>query len=67
MKCARCFQPILAGEDAVSDPCCDAPDCENSLDWSHYACLPLSLQIIEDDFQNYDPYGLEDYDDYPED
>lgn len=67
MHCARCFQPIIEGERWVTDPCCGAPDCGGLADVSHYACLPYGLQRIEDEFENYDPYGYETYDDYPED
>lgn len=67
MKCARCFQPITENERWVDDPCCGAPDCEGLADVSHYDCLPYGLQVIEDEYENYDPYGFEDYDDYPED
>jgi hypothetical protein len=66
-KCARCLKEILPDERSVSDPCCGADDCEGLSDVSHYDCLPYGLQRIEDEFENYDPYGYETYDDYPED
>lgn len=66
MKCARCSKEIKDNERWVSDPCCGAPDCESLSDVSHYACLPYGLQVIEDEYENYDPYGYESYDDYDE-
>lgn len=48
--CSRCRKEIKPGERSVPDPCCAAPDCENLTDVSHYDCLPVTLQELEDDW-----------------
>ena len=48
MICSRCNKPIVKGERWVDDPCCSAPDCENTNDKSHYQCLPRHRREIED-------------------
>lgn len=59
MKCARCKKAITKGQRSVADPCCSAPDCENTGDWSHYDCLPRNMQIEEDDYVHRFLYGPE--------
>jgi hypothetical protein len=51
MNCARCYKRLLPTERVVADPCCSAPDCQGLTDQSHYDCLPLPLQQIEDDLE----------------
>jgi hypothetical protein len=48
-NCARCNKPIAKGQETVPDPCCAAPDCENTTDISHFECLPRYLQLLEMD------------------
>lgn len=49
-KCARCSKPINPGQKIVDDPCCAAPDCENTMDVSHFTCLPTYLQNLETEY-----------------
>ena len=49
--CSRCRKEIKPGERSVPDPCCAAPDCENLTDVSHYDCLPVTLQDLEDEYE----------------
>jgi hypothetical protein len=51
MTCSRCGHPITKGQRYASDPCCGAPDCEHLTAVSHYQCMPVALQIIEDDYE----------------
>lgn len=51
--CSRCYKPIRNDERVVSDPHCGAPDCDGLNDESHYDCLPVALQRIEDEDSNF--------------
>jgi predicted nucleic acid-binding Zn-ribbon protein len=47
--CVRCGHPFKPGDRIIVDPCCGAPDCDRLADESHYECLPVALQRLEDE------------------